>query len=125
MKHEHGAWFDEEAGPLIRPFAMTRGRAGASGPQLDMISLVIAVRPESDGVPLEREYADILRICQHGPLSIAEISAKLGLLLAVVKVLVADLLDERYLALASLPPMAADEPDLDLLRAVLDGVRKL
>lgn len=125
MKHERGAWFDDEAGPLIRPFAITRGRARTSRHDLDMISLVIAVRPESDAVALEREYAEILRMCQRSPLSIAEISAKLGLLLAVAKVLVSDLLNDGYLVLTSLSPMVTNEPDMDLLQAVLDGVRKL
>ncbi|MBQ1161307.1 DUF742 domain-containing protein, partial [Streptomyces sp. A73] len=37
-------WFDDAAGPVVRPYAMTRGRtrSGAEGAQLDLIALVVA-----------------------------------------------------------------------------------
>ena len=117
--------FELAPGPLIRPFAVTRGRAGRDLHDLDIITLVVAVRPEADVAGLDREYRDILRMCQRRPLSIAEISAQMGLLLAAVKVLVSDLISSGHLIFRSPPPPATGRPDIKLLQAVLDGVRKL
>ncbi|WP_019546261.1 DUF742 domain-containing protein [Streptomyces sulphureus] len=42
-------WFDDAAGPVVRPYAMTRGRTRSSTEEakLDLIALVIADRPGS------------------------------------------------------------------------------
>jgi Protein of unknown function (DUF742) len=126
MKHgETDASFELTPGPLVRPFAVTRGRAGKDLHELDIITLVVAVRPEADVAGLDREYGDILRMCQQRPLSIAEISAQMGLLLAAVKVLVSDLISSGHLIYRSPPPPTTGRPDIKLLQAVLDGVRKL
>jgi hypothetical protein len=119
-------WFDHDhdPGPLVRPFAVTRGRAGNDVHHLDIITLVVAIRPETDVVTLDREYGEILRMCQGRPLSIAEVAAELKLLLAAVKVLVGDLINSGHLILRSRPP-SSGSPDIRLLEAVLDGVRKL
>ena len=39
-------WFDDDAGPVVRPYAMTRGRTRSSADEarLDLIALVIAER---------------------------------------------------------------------------------
>ena len=115
---------EEDPGPLVRPFAVTRGRAGTNLHDLDIITLVVAVRPETDVSTLDREYGEILHMCQGRPLSIAEISAKMNLLLVAVKVLVSDLINSGHLIFRS-PPQVEGRPDIKLLQAVLDGVRKL
>jgi hypothetical protein len=121
---ETEAWFDEEAGPLIRPFALTRGRTSTDRYKLDMMTLLVAIRPYSDAMAPSREYAEIVRMCQSHPMSVAEISAQLNMLLAVVKVLISDLIEAGYLIFASSPSLA-ETPDLTILQAVLDGVRRL
>ena len=115
---------DGDPGPLVRPFAVTRGRAGRDLHGLDILTLVMTARPEAEHAGLDREYREILRLCQHRALSIAEIAAHMDLLLAAVKVLVSDLIDTGYLPHRP-PPAAAARPDINLLQAVLDGVRKL
>ncbi len=115
---------DDDPGPLVRPFAVTRGRAGKHIHRLDLLTMVMAARTEADITGLDREYREILRLCQHQALSVAEIAAHLKLLLAAVKVLISDLIDSGYLIYQS-PRQAAATPDLQLLQAVLDGVRKL
>lgn len=118
------AWsVDHDPGPLVRAFAVTRGRAGRNVHGLDMLTLVIAVRPETDLPAPDREYAEIVRLCQGKPLSIAEIAAYLKLLLAVVKVLVSDLITSGHVIVRTPPPRGTADPLL--LQAVLDGVRKL
>ncbi|HVW43451.1 MAG TPA: DUF742 domain-containing protein [Amycolatopsis sp.] len=124
MTTDDDSWFDDDAGPLVRPFAVTRGRAGADVHDLDLITLVVAVRPAANSADWDWEYGEILRMCQGRPLSIAEIAAKLDLLLAAVKVLVSDLIDSGHLIFRS-PPAAKARPDIKLLQAVLDGVRRL
>jgi hypothetical protein len=62
-------------------------------------------------------------MCQQ-PLSIAEVSATLNLPLAVVKVLLSDLIDWGLVIFRS-PPRTSDVPQMELLQAVLDGIRKL
>jgi DNA-directed RNA polymerase specialized sigma24 family protein len=119
-----GFSLEDDPGPLVRPFAVTRGRAGKDLHSLDILSLVKAARTEADITGLDREYREILRLCQHRALSVAEIAAHLNLLLAAVKVLVSDLIDSGYL-IHRPPRPAAGRPDINLLQAVLDGVRKL
>ena len=119
-----GSPFGDDPGPLVRPFAVTRGRAGKDLHRLDILTLVMAARTEADVAGLDREYREIVRLCQHRALSVAEIAAHLNLLLAAVKVLISDLIDSGYLIYQS-PRPAAGVPDIELLQAVLEGVRKL
>ncbi len=114
----------EDPGPLVRPFAVTRGRAGKDLHSLDILTMVKTARSGSDTTGLDREYREILRLCQHQALSIAELAAHMNLLLAAVKVLVSDLIDTGYL-IHRPPRPAAARPDIQLLQAVLEGVRKL
>lgn len=118
-------WFDDAAGPLVRPYAVTRGRTGPRH-DLDMITLLVASRWDPNLERMGREYADIVRLCGH-PLSVAEVSAKLSLPLAVTKILVGDLVEGGYLIFRSPPSPAAVQqtPDISLLQKVLDGVRRL
>lgn len=125
ISEDDESWIQEQPG-LVRPFIVTRGRASTRLHDLDMITLVVAIRPASDAATLDREYGEILRLCQGRPLSVAEIAAHLDLLVAAVKVLISDLIDSGHLIFRSPPPSASDgRPDLQLLQAVLDGIRKL
>jgi DNA-directed RNA polymerase specialized sigma24 family protein len=121
---DHRQPFEDDPGPLVRPFAVTRGRAGKDLHSLDILTLVMSARSEADTTGLDREYREILRLCQHRALSVAEVAAHLNLLLAAVKVLVSDLIDAGYL-IHRRPRPAAAKPDIELLQAVLNGVRKL
>lgn len=113
-------WFDDAAGPLIRPYALTRGRTKAQRSGLQMITLVVALEPVSQaGAGLDPEHLQILANCQV-PRSIAELSAALDVPLSVVKVLVDDLIEKRLVMFRS-----ATAPDRNLLQAVIDGIRRL
>ena len=122
MKLGNEFWFDEDAGPLVRLYAVARGRTRPTRHNLEMTTLVVAARTDRD-VNADREYAHILRMCQQ-PLSIAEVSATLNLPLAVVKVLLSDLIDWGLVIFRS-PPRTSDVPQMELLQAVLDGIHKL
>ncbi|MGW5113136.1 DUF742 domain-containing protein [Nocardia sp. NPDC004123] len=117
--------FDQDAGPLVRLCAVTSGRTRDTRPGLDMITLVFAVHEVHRVGRVEREYLDIVRLCRT-PQSVAEVAALLGLPLTLAKILIGDLIADGHLitrSAAALPP--TDLSELDLLRTVLDGIRKL
>ncbi|MFL6121431.1 DUF742 domain-containing protein [Actinophytocola sp.] len=119
------AWFDDAAGPLVRPFAVTRGRTVGNARELNMITLVMSARWDATIERMDREYGDIVRMCGR-PVSVAEISAGLSLPLAVTKILIGDLIESGYLIFRNPSATTAVQTlDVKLLQAVLDGVRKL
>ncbi|WP_433654031.1 DUF742 domain-containing protein [Nocardia sp. CA-128927] len=124
MTHPREPWFDEAAGPLVRPYAVTRGRTTGGGPELDMLTSVVTDESASPSRRMEPEYADILRLCRVSQ-SVAEVSAQLRLPLAVTKILVGDLIGDGQLIFRAPVPTEAGPEDLNILRAVLDGIRKL
>lgn len=115
---------DAPAGPLVRPYTMTRGRTrprdGAA--RLDMITIVMAAHEPGTG-SLEPEQEAILWLCRK-PLSVAELSARLDLPLTVVKVLVSDLVTRGDVHTRAAVPVA-QLPEKKVLQAVLDGIRRL
>ncbi|MFD4295436.1 DUF742 domain-containing protein [Rhodococcus sp. NPDC058505] len=123
------SWFDDAAGPLVRPYAVTRGRTVGAGHELDMLTLVVTASHAPRLRHAEAEYTEILRLCRDAQ-SVAEVSAHLQLPLAVTKILVGDLITEGQLVFRS--PASSDPDDgmaglgdLNILHAVLDGIRKL
>ena len=117
-------WLDEEAGPVVRPYALTRGRTRPSGENLDVIAMVIAVRGAwPDPAELEPEHFALLRLCAV-PASVADLAADLDLPLGVVQILLADL-RERSLITVHHPVPPAGLTDPRILREVADGLRRL
>ncbi|GAA0208851.1 DUF742 domain-containing protein [Saccharothrix mutabilis subsp. mutabilis] len=120
MTDDEHAWYDQDAGPLVRPYQVTRGRTKPAGPQLDLITLVVATGLQPHG--LNPEYARVLEVCAV-PQSVAEISAKVGLALGVARVVISDLLERDFLMFRSRTISAM--PDLEMLQRVLEGIRRL
>ncbi|MFI9736060.1 DUF742 domain-containing protein [Nocardia sp. NPDC052278] len=102
---------------------MTRGRTRGARSDLDMLTQVLTVRSGEELGRMEPEYGEIARLCEY-PQSIAEVSARLRLPLAVTKILVGDLVIEGYLVFRSSVPETSSD-DIDILRAVLNGIRRL
>lgn len=109
----------------IRPYAMTGGR---TRPTIDL-PLETLVRTTDRGwavlAELGSEERRILDFAAN-PISVAELSAHLGLVLGVVRVLVADLVSAGALD-RSMPTTATHEAhrDVSLLERVLDGLKAL
>lgn len=117
--------FDEAAGPLVRPYAVTRGRTTGNRPELDLITLLLAMDTQASDTRRDLEYTEIMRICQT-PKSVAEVAATLRLPLMVTKILLGDLISDGHLIARSAPlPTMSGSNRLDLLRTVLDGIRSL
>ncbi|MFE7776389.1 DUF742 domain-containing protein [Streptomyces sp. NPDC057445] len=121
-------WYDAEAGPLVRPYAMTGGRTRPGpGTELDLIALVDvaggAVDRAGDSL-FGPEHRALLELCQDETQSVAELAAGADLPVGVVRVLLGDLLEARYVTV-SRPVPPAQLPDEKILREVIDGLRAL
>jgi len=129
-------WFDDAAGPVVRPYAMTRGRthAGTAADRLDLIALVTAdetgnadgLRREDvlDDHSLAPEHLDIVRLCRGESQSVAELAAELDLPVGVIRVLIGDLFDSGLVRVTR-PVPPAELPDENILREVINGLRAL
>jgi hypothetical protein len=121
-------WFDDEAGPVVRPYAMTRGRTShAVQHRLDLIAVVVTEPhvedPEEDHA-LAPEHVRIVELCRDTPQSVAELGAELDLPVGVVRVLVGDLVDEELVHVTR-PVPPAELVDESILRDVINGLRAL
>ncbi|PZH14245.1 DUF742 domain-containing protein [Streptomyces sp. NTH33] len=128
--HEPGSqWYDHEAGPLVRPYAMTGGRtkSGPDGVRFDLISLVTLTpgAPGTDGdAALGPEHRFMIELCRTETQSVAELAAGADLPVGVVRVLLGDLLElGRVTVSRPVPP--AQLPDERILREVIAGLRAL
>ncbi|MCX3064259.1 DUF742 domain-containing protein [Streptomyces beihaiensis] len=121
-------WFDDEAGPVVRPYAMTGGRTtSAVHHRLDLIAVVVAHPQGSDpgaDQTLSPEHVEIVERCRTDPQSVAEIAAGLDLPIGVVRVLIGDLADDGLVHVTR-PVPPAELPDAGILRDVINGLRAL
>ncbi|CAL9375754.1 DUF742 domain-containing protein [Streptomyces sp. NPDC057838] len=121
-------WYDNEAGPLVRPYAMTGGRTrpGPTGVRFDLIALV-TLDPGvagTDDTPLGPEHRTLIGLCRTETQSVAELAAGADLPVGVVRVLLGDLLElGRVTVHRPVPP--AQLPDERILREVIEGLRAL
>ena len=123
-EHPESVWLDEEAGPVVRHYAMTSGRTKPRRGDFDLITLIMATRPTSQlDASLQPELSAIIRLCQN-PISVAELSTHLDLPAGTVRVLLGDLLDRGFIRTRS-PAPAAQLPTERVFKAVLDGLRSL
>ncbi|MFI9630119.1 DUF742 domain-containing protein [Streptomyces sp. NPDC052042] len=121
-------WYDADAGPVVRPYAMTRGRtSSASRHRLDLIAVVVPEPAADDPArdqTLSPEHVEIVELCSAMPQSIAELASDLDLPVGVVRVLVGDLV-ENELVHVTRPVPPAELPDVSILREVINGLRAL
>ena len=117
-------WLDREAGPVVRPYAVTKGRTQPRGEQpFGLIDVVIATgeRPPAHFRP-GPEHRRILSLCRR-PTPIADVIFEIDLPIGVVRVLLGDLAGEGMLRVI----FTQSEPGTEqrLLRMVLDGLESL
>ncbi|AGS68004.1 DUF742 domain-containing protein [Streptomyces collinus] len=128
--HEQGSrWYDGEAGPLVRPYAMTGGRTqpGPTGVRFDLIALVTldpAAPAADDDTALGPEHLALIELCRTETQSVAELAADADLPVGVVRVLLGDLLELGRVTI-SRPVPPAHLPDERILREVIEGLRAL
>ncbi len=122
-----GKWVDRDSDPVVRPYALTGGRTEpADGEVLDLIAIIVhSGRPAdpADQLELSPEHRRILKLCRR-PATVADVASDTGLPVGVIRVLLADLIQQnRIKVLPGRPP--GEEPSAQLLREVLHGLRAL
>jgi hypothetical protein len=121
-----GAWDPPQPvgrAPAIRPFLLTAGRVsgGGASPPLPVETQIVATSTGLSALgSLTFEDHDIVIACRR-PQSVAELAARLGLHLNVVRVLAEDLCAAGHLAVYV--PNARTAQDISVLRRVIDGLR--
>ena len=104
---------------LVRPFVMTGGRTRVEHRDLRLETMLKAVRQSAAGLPTEQEA--ILRACQQ-PLSVAELAARLDLVVGVAAILVSDLVAAGLLEVHHTDPV---DIELDALTRMIEKVRSI
>lgn len=120
-------WVDRDAGPVVRPYALTGGRTEpAGGGVLDLIAVVVASHQgqgADDPINLSPEHRRILSLCRR-QITVADVASDTALPVGVIRVLLADLILQGRLTVR--PQQAAGEQSgTDLLQEVLHGLRAL
>ncbi|MFG1947442.1 DUF742 domain-containing protein [Nonomuraea sp. NPDC048826] len=128
MSREH-EWVDEEAGPVVRPYAVTRGRtrpaAKALSTGLDLLATVsLTGRPAPAKAELGVQHRRLLSCVARHATPVAEVAGELDLPVAVVRVLIGDLIDYDLVTVKA-PRSKAATPTESLLREVISGLRAL
>ena len=119
-------WLDRDAGPVVRLYAITKGRTSPGGDvSVGLIDVVVATgrAPERDFRP-GPEQRRLLRLCGGRPVTVVDLAADIDLPLAVVRVLLSDL---SSLGMVKITSMTAEgQPaDVRLLRDLLNELRAL
>jgi Protein of unknown function (DUF742) len=118
-------WLDAEAGPVVRPYALTRGRTRPVGEAFDLVATVIATNARiADPGGLGPEHMSVLQFART-PTTVVDIASDVELPLGVVRILLADLREIGLVMIEAPVPMKARQVDRDTLREVLHGLRGL
>lgn len=110
-------------GPVVRPYAITGGRARPRHEALEVEALVSTTSLGELTSNLSYERRAIARLCRDVQ-SVAEVAARLEVPLGVARVVVADMADEGLVTVHR-PAQIGDRPDLALLERVLFGLRQI
>ncbi|BFU46561.1 DUF742 domain-containing protein [Krasilnikovia sp. MM14-A1004] len=117
-------WLDADAGPVVRPYAVTQGRVAPAGGDFDLVAFVVATIADTPALPsLLPEHRGIVTAAWE-PISIVELASTLDLSVGVVRVLLGDLRSAGLISLYE-PSAAAKPHDVDVLKAVVNGLRAL
>ena len=117
-------WLDRDAGPVVRPYAVTQGRVAPTGGEIDMMAFVVASTAEVEPVDrLQPEHHAIVAAAGE-PIPVVELASTLDLSIGVVRVLLGDLRSAGLISMYE-PPAATKPHDVDVLKAVVNGLRAL
>ena len=118
-------WLDAEAGPVVRPYALTQGRTRHAGEAFDLVATVTTTGGRvADLGALAPEHISVLQLARV-PTTVVDIASDVDLPLGVVRILLADL---RELGLVAIQAPVSARPrqiDRNTLREVLHGLRAL
>jgi hypothetical protein len=125
MPSNDDQWLDAEAGRVVRPYALTRGRTRPSGAAFDLVATVTATGAQvRDPGLLGPEHFSVLQLAQV-PVTVVDIASDVDLPLGVVRILLADLRQLGLVIIQAPVSMRAASIDRSTLREVLHGLRGL
>jgi Protein of unknown function (DUF742) len=117
-------WLDAEAGPVVRPHALTQGRTRPAGESFDLVAIVMATAAAIiEPGALAPEHMSVLQLAR-APTTVADIASDVDLPLGVVRIILADLRELGLVAIRA-PVVMAERVDKHTLREVLNGLRGL
>ncbi|MEV5875800.1 DUF742 domain-containing protein [Streptomyces sp. NPDC052101] len=126
MSDEH--WYEDETGPMVRPYTVTRGRTRPSGAHaIDLMSRVTALETDAQRPDIDHARAALLAVIRRGPRPVVELAADADLPLTVLRVLLGDLA-EAGLVRIDAPrrlPVSGPAADPGLLREIMERLREL
>jgi len=114
---------DRDAGPVVRPYALTGGRTRPAGESIDLLALVASTEAGSVGdLFLEPEYLEVIRQCRQ-PKTVADLASDLNLPLGVVRILLSDMREHGFIVIRQ--PGSKRLADPRILKDVADALRRL
>lgn len=124
MRHRRPESDEPASGWWVRPYIRTHGRTEPSR-QLPVEALVeTTARGRQLAESLSGEHRAICRVCVT-PVAVAEVITSCSLPLGTARVLLADLADLDLIHVHPPSHTVHDQPSLELLQRILDGLRRL
>ncbi|TDB88607.1 DUF742 domain-containing protein [Actinomadura sp. KC216] len=124
METPRERWVGQDAGPIVRPYAMTRGRTRPRGIVIDLVTILVATgRTPGERVWLSREHRRLLELCAR-PSTPADLASEIDLPFRVVQILLEDLFQHGLIEETTRTEQP-DRPDPRILMRVLDELRRL
>jgi len=117
-------WLDHDAGPVVRPYAMTQGRVAPSDGEFDLVAFVVAASPDAARAAGQQPEHRAIVAAAREPISVVELASTLDLSIGVIRVLLGDLRSSGLISMYE-PPAASQPHDVDVLKAVVNGLRAL
>lgn len=121
---EDDRWTEWDAGPVSRPYALTGGRTRSRVElRFDLIDVVAWTGAPVDPQLVGVEGRRIVEMCRV-PITVADLTSRLRVPLAVVRVLLGDLVHDGLVAVRVATPKGR-VTDQRLLARVLAGIRAM
>ncbi|MGN9837744.1 DUF742 domain-containing protein [Nonomuraea sp. H19] len=124
MSREH-EWVDDDAGPVVRPYAVARGRTRPASSALDLLATVVSTgMPAPPNAELSAQHRRVIACLSGKGRPVVEVASDVGLPVGVVRVLLSDLLEHGLVSVRQQREKGSS-PTESLLREVINGLRAL
>ncbi|MEU6669952.1 DUF742 domain-containing protein [Streptomyces sp. NPDC046727] len=126
MSDEH--WYEDETGPMVRPYTVTRGRTRPDGRHsIDLMSRVTALEADGPAAALDHARTSLLDLIRRGPRPVVELAADADLPLTVVRVLLGDLAEAGLIRVDPPRRVLSSGPAADpaLLKEIVARLREI
>jgi hypothetical protein len=118
-----GAWYDEDAGPLVRLYARVGGRTVAPQDDLELSTIIHCTPGVAAPDGLSADQQAVLRLSRR-PIAVPEIAVHLGLPLGPTRLLLGEL-REAGLVRTGRPAGNSRDSSYAVMQRLLSGLRSL